>query len=161
MNLDELKNNWNRIFPLYPCVQVSPVTITESGKEAKLTEMVVTPALCLSFQTAIVKDMKGFLGKVTQQKAFNNDCDGAIIFEYNEKFYFFLIELKSNFDTGKLLDARKQITSTYIKLNILLNMVDGYDKSKVEFRGLIASLEPTLDDKLWLSKMNLLSDEEP
>ncbi|MDR0894936.1 MAG: hypothetical protein LBN06_06510 [Prevotellaceae bacterium] len=68
------------------------------------------------------------------------DCDGIVMLKKADKVYFILCELKSTFDSADLYKAMHQIVSSYIKLNMVLNLLDGYNSKDCVYRGLIVSL---------------------
>ena len=70
---------------------------------------------------------------------FSLDCDGAFLVQGDKHKYLFLNELKSTFDSGDIYHASNQIVSTYIKLNMILNLLPNYQKQDVKVKGFIFS----------------------
>ncbi|MFV0312594.1 MAG: hypothetical protein ACK5KN_13240 [Dysgonomonas sp.] len=147
---------------LYPKYQLSEskniVVISENEANAKIKGLSIKNADFLSLDTTIVKDFTSFFQKAQSPDLFNLDCDGVILFENDGIKYVLLVELKSKFSTTEIFKARRQIISSFIKLNILFNSLENYDKNNYCFKGVIVSLLPNDEALNAISKKIMLDD---
>ena len=67
-------------------------------------------------------------------------CDGIIAYKIGEKFYIFLIELKSKFTKDNIEKAYKQLRASYLKLVAALFPFKKFSCEDFHFCGVIVSL---------------------
>jgi hypothetical protein len=152
----------NNLFPKYKTEIIKGnVSIQEKKPEAKLREIQFTHDEFWRIDTSMIKDFSSFFQTAQSPDFFLIECDGIVVFDYNKQKHILIIELKSSFDTEDIFYARKQIISTYIKLNILLNIIPEYEKEEYIYKGVIASLKPNDNQQNWISKMMMLDDKNP
>ncbi|GHU63727.1 hypothetical protein FACS1894123_07090 [Bacteroidia bacterium] len=150
-----------KLFPKYQFeVKNGNVSIIEKDVQAKLKEIQFSHDEFWSIDTNMIKDFSSFFEKANSPDFFHKDCDGIFMFEYEGQKYILVVELKSSFDTNKIYYARTQIISSYIKLNILLNMIPEYEKDEYVFKGVIASLNPNDEQLNGISKTMMLPDND-
>jgi hypothetical protein len=146
-----------KLFPEYKFeVKYGNISIIEKDEQTKLKEIQFSHDEFWSIDTNMIKDFSSFFHKAKSPDIFHKDCDGIIVLDYNGQKYILIVELKSSFDTHKIFDARKQIISSYIKLNILLNIIPEYEKDNYIFKGVIASINP--DDERLNGMLKILAD---
>lgn len=125
----------------------------------KLRKVIWTGADFNHFDHSLAKDMQSFFDIAGSPEAFKHDCDGVVLFEKDGKKYMFLTELKSNFDTEKLHEAKTQIVSSFLKTNMLLNLSLCYKLEDYIIKGFIVGRPPKADFKVNLYKGSMLSDK--
>lgn len=108
----------------------------------------------------LAKDLTSFFQMAKSPKVFNHDCDGVILFEHDGKKYMFLNELKSGFDTGKILEAKEQIVSTFLKTNMLLHLFSCYKLEDYTVKGFIVSRPPKKDFKINCYQMSMVNNKK-
>lgn len=114
-------------------------TVHETSDDSKIKDITWINADFQVFDTSIAKDLTRFFQCAKSGEIFLFDCDGAFLLQGDEKKYLFLCELKSAFDSSDIYHACNQITSTYIKLSMVLNMLPNYRKDDVVVKGFIVS----------------------
>ena len=140
MFCDDLK----KLLPLYQNTGYAENThiVHETSDDSKVKEVIWINSDFQFFDTNIVKDLTGFFSKARcteDASIFSLDCDGAFLVQGDKHKYLFLNELKSTFDAGDIYHASNQIVSTYIKLNMILNLLPNYQKQDVKVKGFIFS----------------------
>ncbi|MDE6806687.1 MAG: hypothetical protein K2J05_07770, partial [Muribaculaceae bacterium] len=125
----------------------------------KVRKVIWTGADFDHFDHTLAKDMQSFFDIAGSPEAFKHDCDGVILFERNGKKYMFLTELKSNFDTEKLYEAKTQIVSSFLKTNMLLHLSLCYKLEDYIIKGFIVGRPPKSDFKIDLYKGSMLSEK--
>lgn len=140
MFCDDLKE----LFPLYNNTGhvKNKYTVHESSNNSKVKDIIWINSNFQYFDTNIAKDLKGFLSKVRHPKdasIFSLDCDGTFLVQGDKNKFLFLNELKSTFDSKDIYHASNQIISTYIKLNMILNLLPNYQKQDIKVKGFIFS----------------------
>lgn len=135
----------NAIVPSYAKkLQRGCVEILEHESDAKIKRVEWTHSDFHHFDHTMCKDLKPFFEKWAKApKILYKDCDGIIMFEHDGKKYMFLTELKSTFDTNQLLKAKKQIISSFIKTNMVLNLSACYHLEDYIVKGFVISRPPT------------------
>lgn len=133
-----------KLFPIYVSTDYSrrSLTIKEADLQAKVKEVIWTNSDFQNIEQKIVKDMTSFFQLAGAEDIFHHDCDGIMIFEENGQKYMFLSELKSTFDSGDIYHAKDQIISSYLKINILLNLLPNYKTEDYIVKGFIFSYPP-------------------
>lgn len=116
------------------------VSVKETTPHSKVKEVVWSNSCFQQIDSEIVKDMSAFFRKAQSADVFHYDCDGITIFEENGKKYMFLSELKSTFDSRDILHAREQIISSYIKINMAMNLLHCYNANEFIAKGFIVCL---------------------
>lgn len=128
------------------------VTIAETDPQAKVKSLTWTNSDFHFVDTKMVKDMTSFFRSSNSSNIFNWDCDGIVLFENEGRKYFFLLELKSSFDSTDLYHAMDQIISSYIKTNMILHLTINYRNDDYIFEGFIACYPPKEDYKMQLRR---------
>ncbi|OAV64459.1 hypothetical protein Barb6XT_02796 [Bacteroidales bacterium Barb6XT] len=160
MIFEELEQSIRLLYPKCPIKRFKDVCIvSEAEPNATVKGLSFNIPESLLIGNELIKSLSGFFEN--SDRIFRKDCDGIVLLEYNGKSYCLLIELKSAFDTKDIDKARKQILSTYIKLNMSLMPLADYNKDDFEFIGIIVSKEPTGDCLKWIRNINMLSDTDP
>lgn len=150
------------LFPKYDFgIRQDMVSITETSQDSKVKEVKWVNSDFQYFDAQIVKDLSSIFQKSKSPKIFKYDCDGIIIFDGgNGSKYMFLTELKSAFDSTDIFKARNQIISSFMKINLILNLVRGYNLNDFIVKGFIASQEPN-SNSIWnISKSSFLKPGE-
>ncbi|MFI3296898.1 MAG: hypothetical protein R3Y59_04635 [bacterium] len=133
------------------CEQGKIITIRETGKEAKLKEVIFESQYELvSLNTKIVK-CQGY-----KENILNKDCDGIFFVEHDDICTVVLIELKSSIT--RVRDALTQIQGSFWKISKLINSID--INKKVKFESLCIMPELTIEDKLLSVRANSSSNPE-
>jgi len=140
MFCDDLK----KLLPLYQNTGHAENTyiVRETSDNSRIKEVIWINSDFQFFDTNIAKDLTGFFSKARcteDASIFSLDCDGAFLVQGDKHKYLFLNELKSTFDSGDIYHASNQIVSTYIKLNMILNLLPNYQKQDVKVKGFIFS----------------------
>lgn len=149
------------ITPQYPCLLYRDcVDIIEHEPDAKVKKVTWCGADFHHMDHQMAKDMKGFFDMAKSPEVFRHDCDGIIWFEKDGRKYMFLTELKSNFDTSKLNEAKTQIVSSFLKTNMLLHLSTVYRLEDYTIKGFIVGYPPKPDFKVNLYKGSMLSDKK-
>lgn len=121
-------DDFNHTFPKYVMnYSKDGVTIIESSPSAKVKSVTWNGCGIQNFDTHIVKDMTSFFRIARASNILYDDSDGFFLFNVEGQKYMFINELKSTFDTREIYHARNQIVSTFIKMNMLLNLFQGYN----------------------------------
>ena len=68
----------------------------------------------------------------------DEDCDGIAYTEYEGKKYIILVELKSKIDADVIKHAFDQLIFSFMKLNMILSICEGFDIKQYEFIGILA-----------------------
>ena len=155
MTCDDLK----KLFPTYVSTDYfrGSLAIRERDSQAKKKEVVWTNSDFQNIEQKIVKDMTSFFQMANSGDIFYHDCDGIMIFEENGKKYMFFSELKSTFDSTDVYHAKDQIISSYIKINMLLNLLPNYKAEDYIVKGFIFSYPPSSSYKYKLLKQQLFN----
>lgn len=163
--LNRLCDSWNRQYPLRGCGmgKATPVAVEKSrlvleeevNKDHGFRELTLDIAQAVDFHS---KELEGF---DFRGSLCGKNCDGAYLVSNGDgSCDLVLIELKSNFDTDKLYEAKKQIVNTLIKLNVLLSANRAFHTCSIRRTyGIIVSIEPDSNTKNWLRQM-MSSDEK-
>lgn len=140
MTCEDLK----KLFPAYVSTGYSlrSLTIKETDIQAKVKEVIWTNSDFQNIEQKVVKDMTSFFQKAGTDDIFHHDCDGIMIFEEGGKKYMFFSELKSTFDSSDIYTAKDQIISSYLKINMLLNLLQNYKTEDYIVKGFIFSYPP-------------------
>ena len=140
MTCDDLK----KLFPVYVSTGYSrgSLTIKETDLQAKVKEVIWTNSDFQNIEQKIVKDMTSFFQIADADDIFCHDCDGMMIFEEGGQKYMFFSELKSTFDSSDIFHAKDQIISSYLKINMLLNLLPNYKTEDFIVKGFIFSYPP-------------------
>lgn len=135
----------SKLLPVYQDIAYSKesYTVHELSEGAKIKDVTWVNADFQIFSTKIAKDLTGFFQNAKSGDIFLLDCDGAFLLQGDNKKYLFLCELKSGFDSSDIYHACNQITSTYIKLSLVLNLLPNYRKDDVTVKGFIVSRPAT------------------
>lgn len=130
-----------KMLPLYQniCYIKGSYTIHEMSVDSKIKDITWTNADFQVFDPKIAKDLTGFFQNAKAGDIFYFDCDGVFLLQGDGKKYLFLCELKSKFDSSDIYHACNQITSTYIKMSMVLNLLPNYRKDDVVVKGFIIS----------------------
>ena len=131
-------------------------TIHESSGESKIKDVTWENADFQVFSTTIAKDLTGFFQSAKAGEIFWFDCDGAFLLQGDDRKFLFLCELKSGFDSSDIYHACNQITSTYIKLSMILNLLPNYRKDDVVVKGFIVSRPASKDYLRDLHKQSMM-----
>lgn len=139
----------NKLLPAYQDIGYSQgsYTVHESSADSKIKDVTWVNADFQVFSTNIAKDLTGFFNSAKSGEIFCFDCDGAFLLQGDNRKFLFLCELKSTFDSSDIYHACNQITSTYIKLSMVLNLLPNYRKDDVMVKGIIVS-RPAKEDYL-------------
>lgn len=129
----------------------SDLTIHEASEQSKVKDIIWTNANFQVFDPDIAKDLTSFFQGANAGDIFDFNCDGAFLFQGDNKKYLFLCELKSTFDSSDIYKASNQIISTYIKLSMVLNLLPNYRKDDIIVKGFIFS-RPA--DKIYLRDLH-------
>lgn len=118
------------------------VSIKEKSPSAKVNEIVWVNSDFQCIDSCIVKDLSSFFQKAQSTDIFKLDCDGIMLFEENGQKYMFFTELKSTFDTSDVYYAKDQIISSYIKINMIMHLLIGYNSADFIVKGFVVCLPP-------------------
>ena len=135
-------------------------SIHENGADATFTDLTWTNAEFLTFNPAIAEDMSGFFTKHSARQVFLKNCDGVMMFEEDGRRYLYLSEMKSSFKFDDIAEAKSQLLSTYLKLNMLLNLASGYHNEDITVKGFIISHGPDAEKKADLRKYRQLPEKK-
>lgn len=151
-------NDLSKLLPGYQSIGYfqSTYTVHESSANAKIKDVTWENADFQVFSTDIAKDLTGFFQHAKSGEIFYLDCDGAFLIQGDIKKYLFLCELKSAFDSTDIYHAANQITSTYIKLSMILNLLPNYRKDDVVVKGFIFTRPATQDHLRDLHKQSMM-----
>jgi len=140
MYCDDLR----KILPVYKEIYYAKgnCTIHEPSLESKVKEITWYNADFQVLSTDIAKDLTRFFQSAKSGDIFCFNCDGVFLFQGDRKKYMFLCELKSTFDSSDVYHACNQITSTYIKLSMILNLLPNFNMDDVIVKGFIISRPP-------------------
>ena len=137
--------DFNKTFPKFAISEFADNTsIVEQSNDdnGKFKELILSGlggfSFCHDFASKISSCPKGSGNQGCLQK----DCDGILLFEYKEKNYLILSELKSKFDVDNLAKAKDQLVGTFINLRATLSVLQNVDLSNYSILGLIACYEP-------------------
>lgn len=148
-------------FPAYDFKKVTgSLEILEPDKGAKVRRVVWNYPSFQVIDPAIIKEFTSLYDKGGSRDIFRKDCDGIFICEHEGNKYFIFNELKSTFDTSDIYKAKKQIISSYLKMNLLMHLAPGYRNEDFRIKGFIFSHPPhdsfinDLKDKLSLPRQS-------
>lgn len=130
------------------------------GKNDKIDKVIWTSADFYYIDDQLSKDLSSFFEKAGSPEVFKKDCDGIVLFERENKKYMFLTELKSKFGTEDLYKAKMQIVSSFLKVNMLLNLSTCYLLKDYIIKGFIVGHPPMPDFLVNLHKGSMLSDRK-
>lgn len=68
----------------------------------------------------------------------DKNCDGAALTRNSGIDYIILVELKSTLDSTKIITAYEQIVQSFVKLQMMLSICQGYDMQNYDLIGVIA-----------------------
>lgn len=146
-----LSQDLKTFFPKYKhSYNQGSTTILEGDAKATIKKLTFTNSDFHFVDTEMIKDCSsifksGSKNNSSTHEIFFKDCDGIVLFEDGGKKYFFLAELKSSFATGELYKAMHQIISSYIKSNMLMNLLATYSREDYIFEAFITSHPPKKD----------------
>ncbi|MGL5785214.1 MAG: hypothetical protein ACRCX4_00125 [Bacteroidales bacterium] len=127
--------------------------IIEHDKNSKVKKLnIINQDNFLLIDTELIRDFSSFF----KDEILKKDSDGIVLFELekgkDKAKYIYIIELKSTYNSVEIYKAKNQIISTYIKLNILLNAIQPFNKTKYKFKGFIIALTPSLEKQTGMGK---------
>lgn len=155
------ENFFKAIAPKYASpLHKGRVEIIEHESGAKVNKVTWIGSDFDHFDHTLAKDLKEFFELAGSPDVFMHDCDGVILFEKDSRKYMFLTELKSNFSTQKLHEAKTQIASSFLKTNMLLHLSLCYKLEDYTIKGFIVGRPPKTDFKVNLYKGSMLSDKQ-
>lgn len=129
------------------------VVINEPDQNARVRRVTITNQnVFLSINTELIKDIRSLFNN--NHKILKLEADGVVVFEFNNEKYIYIIELKSTYNSQDIYKAKNQIISTYIKLNILLNVIQPFKKENYIFKGFIVALAPNTEKINGMSKLS-------
>lgn len=148
----------SKLLPVYQdiCFYKNRYTVHEASTDSKIKDVEWVNADFQVFSPKIAKDLTGFFQSAKSGEIFWLDCDGAFLLQGVDRKYLFLCELKSKFDSSDIYHACNQITSTYIKLSMVLNLLPNYKKDDVTVKGFIVSRPATKDYLRELHKQSMM-----
>lgn len=76
-------------------------------------------------------------------------CDGILVIESDKEKYLIFIELKSEYTPDNIGKAEKQISASYVRMSMLLNVIQDVDLKKYKKCGIIVS-HPLTPQKMTL-----------
>lgn len=157
MFCDDLK----KLLPVYQniCYVKGSYTIHEPSADSKVKEITWDNANFQIFNADIAKDLTGFFQSAKSGDIFWLNCDGVFLVQGDSKKYLFLCELKSTFDSSDIYHASNQITSTYIKLSMILNLLPNFRKDEVIVKGFIISRPPNKSYLRDLHKQSMMGNK--
>lgn len=131
------------------------VVIDEPSVNSKVKKLsILNQSKFLKIDTKLIKDFSTFF----TDESLTKDCDGVVVFETPDTKYIFIVELKSGYNSQEIFKAKDQIISTYIKLNILLNIIHPFNKENYVFKGFIIALTPGSEKITGMSKLTQRED---
>lgn len=133
------------------------VRISENDDKAKVKEIFWINSNFHYIDNSLIKNIKGFFNSCGSSSILCLDCDGIIIFQHNYKKYIYLSELKSTFATENIFHAKDQLISSYVKINMILNLLPNYNKKDYIFKAFIFSLSPDKDYLIELRRELMMS----
>lgn len=141
-------DDFKDLLPLYNNIGYvrNTYTVHESSSNSKVKDVIWINSCFQYFDTKIAKDLTAFFQNAKANEIFRLDCDGAFLVQGDNHKYLFLNELKSTFDSADIYHASNQIVSTYIKLNMILNLLPNYRKKDIKVKRFIFS-RPAPADK--------------
>ncbi|OAV73104.1 hypothetical protein Barb6_00554 [Bacteroidales bacterium Barb6] len=155
MIFEKLEQSIKLLYPNCPITKVKNVySIKENDPQATVKEFSFDISEGIAIDNKFIKLLSGLFE--SSDEIFRKECDGIVLFEHSGKNYCLLIELKSTFNAYNIDRARKQIISTYIKLNMSLNLLADYNKDDFIFIGMIVAKEPNAKDLEDIQKMAML-----
>lgn len=143
--MNAIINSFKAIFPIDADKMVKRqdnCSITETGAKATLKDFTWEGSDLLIFEPLIAEKMSGFFKQYNAIDVFMHNCDGVMLHEANDSKYLFITELKSSFDTKDIAKAKKQIISSYLKFNMLLNLAQYWKNENIVTCGFIVSHGP-------------------
>lgn len=155
-----VKDFLDAIVPRYSSpLKKGSVDILEHDPKSRVKRLMLTGADFQHFDHGMAKDMTSFFTKAGSPDVFRHDCDGVVLFEFDNRKYMFLCELKSGFDTEKLYEAKTQIMSSFLKTNMLLHLYTCYKIEDYIVKGFIIGYPPKRDFLMNLHKQSMLADK--
>lgn len=86
----------------------------------------------------------------------DEDCDGFAVVTYNGKNYIVAVELKSAFDTNKILKAYEQAAFSFLKNHMTFSLCNGYDIGNFDVLIVIACCSPKEEQCTWMKSQMML-----
>lgn len=155
-----IKDFLDAVAPKYAApIKTASVEILEQDPGAFLKKVVWSNADFQFLDHQLAKDLTSFFTMAGAPDVFRHDCDGTALFEIGGSKYMFLTELKSNFATENLMKAKKQIVSSFLKTNMLLQLSSCYRMEDYIIKGFIVGYPPKSDFKIDLYKGTMLRDK--
>lgn len=166
--MSTLIDNFNKLYPAFAVVNISGECIvaeqeaTDAGHNFR--QLTITGVTGWQFPHELPKKATSFYNKSQTEVPFEEfpchviireDCDGIFCVEKEGKMIFYVCELKSSYNKASIVKAKDQIVGSWFKLLSLLNLLQSFDKSRIEVRGLIVAYEPNTEQ---LSGLKDLSD---
>lgn len=152
-----LKDFLDAVAPRYASpIQTGEVDILEHESDALFKKVVWKDADFQHMDHQLAKDLKSFFETAGSPEVFRKDCDGVVLFETEGKKYMFLTELKSSFGTEKLMKAKTQIVSSFIKTNMILHLSSCYKLEDYIIKGFIVGYPPRRDFLVDLYRRSML-----
>lgn len=154
--LSDLKDNWNNLFFKDDVHDAKIVTGNVTIHEEQLTNTNGFTDLTFSVTEAIDFSSRTFDSFNHWNSLTNQNCDGAYLINNNDGSYdLVLFELKSNFATEKIFEAKTQIVISLIKLRILLKSTSKFSQFKLRRTyGIIVSKEPDVNQLAFLNRLD-------
>ena len=84
------------------------------------------------------------------------DCDGFAVVTHEGKKYVVAVELKSSFDTKKVLQAYEQSVFSFLKNHMIFSLCQGYSVEDYDILIVIGCCLPNGDQKVWLKDQMML-----
>lgn len=151
---------YNALFPREKAVRTAGAcTIAEHEDTVNLTsslrEVTYTGVDSYLFPHLLPKKLSGSFQKLGIEKdstygALLKDCDGIFCVDREGTIHVYFCELKSSFSTQEIIKAKDQIIGSYLKVNSLLQLLQGYRSSKFVFHGIIVSYEASTENLAYL-----------
>lgn len=144
--LSDLKDNWDDVYDKIKSSSISStIEVLEEDPLATFKKLEFINGRFLSIPNQAIKNLTPIYNLLSNRlRCFGKDCDGIIITEKEGRLFIILVELKSSFSTENISDARYQIISAYIKIKMLLSIIEEYNSKEIIFKSIIVSheLEP-------------------
>lgn len=157
--MKQLIDEFNKIFPVFQSSNVVDFTFNEDdniGKAGTFKHLTINGINACVIPKHIIKNITSLYTTARSTETLRKDPDGIFLIEDKGIKYIYIVEMKSSYTLSNIVKAKDQVIGAYLKLHSLFSILQSYNPSDWEIRGIIASFSPTtekLEDflrkKLW------------
>lgn len=160
--MKQLIDEFNKIFPAFQSSNVVNITFDEDdniGKDGTFQHLTINGINACVIPKHIIKNITSLYNSARSMEALRKDPDGIFLIENKGIKYIYIVEMKSSYTSSNIVKAKNQVIGTYLKLHSLFSILQSYNPSDWEIRGIIASFSPTAERRKTFLRQKDMGDK--